>query len=110
MDCSKTESAIEQAICHDPRVSALDQELTQSIERVLQQHPDKRDEILFDERVWVDTRDGRCEHYEDAGAAEGMRRCLQFLTRPGSVNSPRLRATSSISPERRVSDRSRKPS
>jgi uncharacterized protein YecT (DUF1311 family) len=64
-DCTKAEKEIERAICHSPRVAALDLELGSIYrERLKQLSPDKKQQFQQQQRDWIGSRDKECVIYK----------------------------------------------
>ncbi len=71
IDCAKPASVVEKAICGDAAVREIDAQLTQALGKEIEAHPEKEDEIWFDQRHWLDVRDAHCERL-----ASKMHECL----------------------------------
>jgi uncharacterized protein len=94
IDCEKAATHVEHAICRDTGVYALDRELTQTLHRVLETHPNERNSMLIDERRWIATRDARCSPLGDDVSKmhdcleEAYREQLDVVRRKDSVLPP----------------------
>jgi uncharacterized protein YecT (DUF1311 family) len=71
VDCDKPATRVDKAICRDLDVREIDSQLTRGLQQAIAAHPDKQDEILFDQRLWLAELDGRCAPY-----APKMQKCL----------------------------------
>ena len=60
IDCSKARSATEKAICANPNLLALDQQIADAYADALQRQPDRRDAMRQDLIRWLKQRDTAC--------------------------------------------------
>jgi uncharacterized protein len=71
-DCKKASTDVEHAICDDPKLNVLDEQISGHYRHLLSESPaSKVSDIRTAQRTWLAGRDG-CK-----GAAEGLKVCLQ---------------------------------
>lgn len=86
-DCKKASTLIENAICNDAAVGAVDRELADAFRRLLRTHPDWKGKLLLAERQWLRYRDRQCSGFAaDLGKMDG---CLreQYARRLAIIES-----------------------
>ena len=74
-DCAKATTTVEQAVCKDPKLAALDVTLAQAYHRAQAADPGQRDALLANQRQWIAARDHRCLGRPPGGGAE-LNDCL----------------------------------
>jgi len=86
-DCKMASTVVEEAICNDAAVSAVDLQLANAIKNLLHIHPDWRGKLLLAERHWLRYRDRECSGF--AGDVGKMDDCLrdQYARRLAVVES-----------------------
>lgn len=74
-DCAKATTTVEQAICRDPKLAALDAALAKAYHRAQAADPAQREALLANQRRWIVLRDHRCLGRPPGGGAE-LNACL----------------------------------
>ena len=75
-DCTKASTAGEKAICADPELSKLDEQLAKAYKRALQKGP--RAKVQADQKAWLKERNTNCGYYAACLQYQYYRRIAQL--------------------------------
>ncbi len=78
-NCAKAATPMEKGICDTPEINRLDGEMGRLYGRLLNElAPQPREHLVREQRVWLETRNTRCDP-SVVGMPEGFRRCMDQI-------------------------------